>query len=87
MLYWFGVIVRVKVVFRKTVAGDWRFDCLNGHLQSQVTLKITTAQEVETSVTNNSLSKDYLHPDDHTKQITDTGSNHLFLDDHAISYM
>ena len=23
-------------------------------------------------MTNNSLSKDYLHPDDHAKQITDT---------------
>ena len=29
----------------------------------------TTAQEVETSVTNNSLSEDYRHPDDHAKQI------------------
>ena len=29
--------VRVKVVFRKTVVGDWRFDYLSGsHLQSQV---------------------------------------------------
>ena len=37
-----------------------------------LTLKMTTAQVVETSVTNNSLSKDYPHPDDHTKQITDT---------------
>ena len=33
---------------------------------------MTTAQEVETSVTNNSLSKEYSHPDDHAKQITDT---------------
>ena len=33
---------------------------------------MTTAQVVDTSVTNNSLSKDYLHPDDHAKQITDT---------------
>ena len=31
---------------------------------------MTTAQLVKTSVTNNSLSKDYLHPDDHAKQIT-----------------
>ena len=31
-----------------------------------------TAQAIKTSVTNNSLSKDYLHPDDHAKQITDT---------------
>ena len=37
-----------------------------------LTLKTTTAQVVKTSVTNNSLSKDYLHPDDHAKQITDT---------------
>ena len=30
------VIVRVKVVFRKTVGDDWRFDYLSGsHLQSQ----------------------------------------------------
>ena len=43
-------------------------------------LKMTSAQVVETSVTNNSLSKDYLHLNDHAKQITDTvplGSNHL----------
>ena len=33
----FGVIIRVKVVFRKTVVGDWRFVYLSGsHLQSQV---------------------------------------------------
>ena len=30
-----------------------------------LTLKMTTAQLVETSVTNNSLSKDYSHPDHH----------------------
>ena len=54
IIYLFGVIVRVKVVFRKTL-----------HL----TLKMTTVQVVETSVTNNSLSKDYPHPDDHAKQI------------------
>ena len=33
---------------------------------------MTTAQVVETSVTNNSLSKDYPHPDDHAKEITDS---------------
>ena len=37
-----------------------------------LTLKMTTAQVVETSVTTNSLSKDYPHPDDQAKQITDT---------------
>ena len=35
-----------------------------------LTLKMTTAQVVETSVTNNSLSKDYLNPDNHDKPIT-----------------
>ena len=31
------VIVRVRVVFRKTVVGDCRFDSVSGsHLQSQV---------------------------------------------------
>ena len=35
-----------------------------------LTLKMTTTQAVETSVTNNSLPKDYSHPDDHAKQIT-----------------
>ena len=33
------------------------------------TLKTTTAQVVEMSVNNNSLSKDDSHPDDHAKQI------------------
>ena len=36
-----------------------------------LTLKMTATQVVEMSVTNNSLSKDYLHLDDHTKHITD----------------
>ena len=42
-------------------------------------LKTTTAQVVETSVTNHSLSKDYLHPDDHVKQITDAPGLKPFL--------
>ena len=34
-----------------------------------LTLKMTTAAYVvETSVTNNSLSEDYSHPNDHTRQ-------------------
>ena len=37
-----------------------------------LTLKMTTAHVVETSVTNNSLSKAYPHPGDHAKQTTDT---------------
>ena len=37
IIYLFSVIVRVKVMFRKTVVGDWRFDYLSGsHLQSHV---------------------------------------------------
>ena len=36
-----------------------------------LTLKMTTAHEVEMTVTNNSLSKDYPHLDDHAKQTTD----------------
>ena len=35
--YVFGVIFRVRIVFRKTVVCDWHFDYLSGsHLQSQV---------------------------------------------------
>ena len=35
--YLFSVIIRVRVVFRKAVVGDWSFDYLNSsHLQSQV---------------------------------------------------
>ena len=34
-----------------------------------LTPKMTTAQVVEMSVTNNNLSKDYLHPDNHDKPI------------------
>ena len=38
-----------------------------------MTLKMTTAQVVETSVTvTNSSFQNYTHPDDHTKQTTDT---------------
>ena len=37
-----------------------------------LTLNMTTAQAAETSVTNNSLSEDYPHPYDHTRQTTDT---------------
>ena len=33
---------------------------------------MTTAQVVKTPVTNNSLSKDYPHPDDHSRHTTAT---------------
>ena len=39
-----------------------------------VSLRMTTALVVETSVTNNSLPKDYPHPDDHTRQTNNTSS-------------
>ena len=36
-IYWFVVIFRARIAFRKTVVGGWRFDYLSGsHLQSQV---------------------------------------------------
>ena len=61
----------MSVVLRRTVWDDidWRFDDLSGsHLQSQVTLKMTSAQVVETSVNviSNSPSQDCTHPDDRT---------------------
>ena len=37
-----------------------------------LTLKMTSAQVVETSVTNNSSFQNYPHPDDHTIRTTDT---------------
>ena len=40
----------------------------NDVIQLTLTLKMTTAQVVETSVTvNNSPIQDYVHPDDHTQ--------------------
>ena len=39
---------------------------------TQPTLKMTIAQIVETSVTNNSSFQNYTHPDDHTTRTTDT---------------
>ena len=39
---------------------------------------MTTTQVVETLVTKNSVFEDYSHPDDNTRQTTDTpGFNHL----------
>ena len=61
----------------------WRFDHLSGsHLQSRVKSVSQIMvfmpfgrgldSSVQTSVTNNRLSKDYPHPDDHTRQAFDT---------------
>ena len=64
--------------------GDWHFNDLSGsHLQSQDVDDSSldseddyTTQVVEMSVTNNSLSKDYPQPDDHSEQITDRNITH-----------
>ena len=46
--YMFGVIVRVRVVFRKTVGGDWRLDYLSGsHLQSHVSENDLTHESLD----------------------------------------
>ena len=70
----YSLIVRVRVVLKRTVVGDSRFENLSGsHLQSQVsTLKMTSAQVLETSVTNNSSFQNYPYPDDQTIRTTDT---------------
>ena len=67
----YSVIIWVSVVLKRTVIGDWRFDNLSGsHLH--LTLKMTSAQVVEMSVTNNSSFRNYTHPNDHTIWTTDT---------------
>ena len=64
------MIVRVNVALNGIVVVDsnWHFDNL---IQLTLTLKMTTAQVVETSVTqtvnNNSPIQDYVHPDDQTQ--------------------
>ena len=45
---------------------------------THLTLKMTSAQVVETSVTNNSSFQNYTHPDDHTIRTTDTPGFKLF---------
>ena len=53
-------------VLRRTVVCERRFDNICGsHPQTQdLTLKIASAQVVETSLANNSPSQDSNHPDD-----------------------
>lgn len=63
------IVQQVSIVLRRTAVsgGDRRFDNLSGsHHQSQVTLMMTLARAVETSVdhtTSNSPSQDNTHPD------------------------
>ena len=40
---------------------------------------MATTEVVDTSVTNNTLSEDYPHPDDHTRQTTDTPGFKSFI--------
>ena len=58
----FCVIVRVRVVFRKIVVGDW----------AVVIFRVKGSKESWLGswlpLTNNSLPEDYPHPDDHTRQ-------------------
>ena len=61
----------IQVVLHRTVVvdSDCRFDNLGGGGIELRTLKITTAQVVNTSVTvnNNSPIQEHDHPDDHTQ--------------------
>ena len=76
--YLFGVIVQVKVVSSPITNHimakltyqnqDQRHKYHHLTMTLHLTLKMTTAQVAETSVTNNSL---HLHLNDHAKQIID----------------
>ena len=66
---WFGVPLPV---WREVGLCPWRWSHVGLTTTLHLTTKMTTAQVVDTSVTNNVLPKYYLHPDDHAKQITDT---------------
>ena len=47
------VIVQVRIVFRKTVVGDWCFNYLSGsHLQSQVTLTLDSEDDFRSGSRN-----------------------------------
>ena len=64
------MIVRVSVVLNRTVV----VDKVIFRVMAYMTLKMTSAQVVETSVivNNNSSFQNYTNPDDHTQQTTDT---------------
>ena len=72
--YWFVVIFRTKTKTKtKTKTNqnqDQRHKYHHLTMTLHLTLKMTTAQVVKTSVTNNSLSKGYPQPEDHDKPIT-----------------
>ena len=58
-------------------AATYTLQMTHDRKQYQQTLKITTTWVIKTPVTNNSLSKDYLHPD-HGKNITNKTRYYLF---------
>ena len=60
---------RAVVIFRVSHDQRHKYHCLMKTLL--LTLKMTTGQLVEMLDTYNSLSEDYSHPDDHTRQTTD----------------
>ena len=53
-------------------SAGWRKGRQTRHNTVHLTLKITSVQVVETSVTNNSYFQNYPHPEDHTIRTTDT---------------
>ena len=61
------MIVEVSIVLRKTVGGSWlTFQGSSSAAVILLTLKMTTAEAVEMSVTTtNRLSQDYTNLDDH----------------------
>ena len=62
----------IRSITRDTNTIHWRYNIT-------LTLKMTTAQVVEASVTvTNSSFQNYTHPDDHSKQTTDTPGFKLF---------
>ena len=69
---WWNLIIQMKGVLRRTVGGGWFFNILcRSHLHSQVwisychlTLKMTSAQHIETSVTTKSPWQYFFPPDD-----------------------
>ena len=72
-LYNFHVLTTNHIMTKLTYQNqDQRHKYHHLMMTLHLTLKLTTTQVVETSVTSNSLSKDYLHPDDHAKHITHT---------------
>ena len=57
-----------------------KYHPLTAQYHNFMTLKMTTAQVVETSVTvTNSSFQNYTHPDDHTRQTINQTVSHLFI--------